>query len=376
VRPASYYRPELDALRFFAFLTVFLHHALWRLGTPHSHGLLSVQTVASDAGGFGMCLFFLLSSFLITELLRREYESTGGLRLSAFYLRRILRIWPLYFLFLIPCALVGRYVFRSEPALEPGRLAAFLGLVGNWYTARHGWTANPIAPLWSISLEEQFYLIWPPLMWWFGLKGMRVIGAIMLPVSMLVVILLDQHSPNIDPGIWVNSGVQFQFFALGALLALFLKGRLPHLNGAIRFGLVGAALALWAWAAGGADVFSPSPLRPFLLVGGYEAVALGTLLLFLAALGLPQRHIPGWIVYLGKISYGLYIFHYLCLGMGRHVQEALQSHRLAPALFTGCQTVCIGFALTVVLAALSYRWLETPFLRLKERIEIVRSRPV
>lgn len=376
MRPAAYFRPELDGLRFFAFLTVFCHHALWRLGMPHRPWLLSVQTVASDAGGFGMCLFFLLSSFLITELLRREYEATGGLRLSAFYLRRVLRIWPLYFLFLIPCALVGRYFFKSEPTLEPGRLAAFLGMVGNWYAAHHGWTANPIAPLWSISLEEQFYLIWPPLIAWFGLAGIRRIGWLLIPVSMLLVVVIDRHSPNINPGIWVNSGVQFQFFAVGALLALALKGQVPQWSGAMRLGGVGAALALWVWAAAGAEVFQPTPAHPLLLVGGYEAVAVGTLLLFLAALGLSVRFIPDWIVYLGRISYGLYVFHYLCLGVGRHVQEALQAHHLAPALGTGFQTVLIGFALTVVLAALSYRWLETPFLRLKERIEVIRSRPI
>jgi len=346
------------------------------VGIPRSAWLQSAQTVIGDAGGFGMCLFFLLSAFLITELLRREHEVTGGLRLGAFYLRRILRIWPLYFLFLIPCALVGRYFFRSEPVLEIGRLLAFLGLVGNWYTAQHGWTSNPVAPLWSISLEEQFYLIWPPLFHRLGPPGIRRMAWILVPGSMGTVLLLDHFSPNISPGIWVNSLVQFQFFAWGALLALRFKGASPPLGGGTRVGFVLVAAALWIWAAGPAGVFDPTPAHPFRLLVGYEAVAVGTVLLFLAALGLPAGCIPGWVAYLGKISYGLYVFHYFCLGAARHVQEALHSHHLAPAAYAGVQTVGIGFALTVGLAALSYRYLETPFLRLKEKIEVIRTRPI
>lgn len=91
---SRFYRPELDALRFVAFLAVFAHHA------PN----VSSRTAASAiliryqlAGELGMCLFFLLSAYLITELLLREYERNGRIRQAAFYGRRILRIWPLFF---------------------------------------------------------------------------------------------------------------------------------------------------------------------------------------------------------------------------------------------------------------------------------------
>src|SRR3981081_108514 len=94
-----YYRPELDVLRFFAFLSVFLFHGLPSVVVAnHTGWSRRAATIAADfksAGRFGVCLFFVLSSFLITELLMRERCSTGTVHIKAFYVRRILRIWPL-----------------------------------------------------------------------------------------------------------------------------------------------------------------------------------------------------------------------------------------------------------------------------------------
>src|SRR5437660_1432973 len=96
-----FYRPELDCLRFFAFFAVFVYHTL--SGEPAYYAarhvpLATLLASAASAGRFGVDLFFLLSAFLITELLVREQEQFGKLDLRSFYLRRILRIWPLYFL--------------------------------------------------------------------------------------------------------------------------------------------------------------------------------------------------------------------------------------------------------------------------------------
>jgi peptidoglycan/LPS O-acetylase OafA/YrhL len=93
-----FYRPELDALRFFAFLAVLVHHG------PSSTGLFGL---ASSAGGFGLSMFFLLSAYLITELLLREREQTGTVAWNLFFTRRALRIWPLYYAFLTAALLIG-----------------------------------------------------------------------------------------------------------------------------------------------------------------------------------------------------------------------------------------------------------------------------
>ena len=161
----QYYRPELDVLRFFAFFSVFCYHALPGVEVGNHSGWERAAAIGlsafKSAGSFGVCLFFVLSSFLITELLIRERSKTGTVHIKAFYTRRILRIWPLYFFFLFVGFLLGHLV--PEWNLETPRLLAFLALLGNWYVAVFGWSANPIAPLWSISIEEQFYLIWPGL---------------------------------------------------------------------------------------------------------------------------------------------------------------------------------------------------------------------
>jgi peptidoglycan/LPS O-acetylase OafA/YrhL len=83
-----FYRPELDVVRLIAFLSVFLHHSAPRIEAGHKSIIVSVV----NAAGFGLCLFFVLSAFLITTLLLREYESTGDIHLAQFYKRRALRI--------------------------------------------------------------------------------------------------------------------------------------------------------------------------------------------------------------------------------------------------------------------------------------------
>ena len=101
----TFYRPELDCLRFFAFLFVFISHAFSistdyyiQLGMPGE--LAAWVRAAVGSGGIGVVLFFVLSSYLITELLIREHTRRGSLDIKAFYIRRALRIWPLYFFFL------------------------------------------------------------------------------------------------------------------------------------------------------------------------------------------------------------------------------------------------------------------------------------
>jgi peptidoglycan/LPS O-acetylase OafA/YrhL len=157
-----FYRPELDTVRFFAFLEVFVIHSLSH--DPETYGkhlpgwLANIIARMVQSGGFGVDLFFCLSSFLITSLLIREAKRYEKIDVKGFYIRRILRIWPLYFfaifllLFLIP-ALGGSPISYRD-------IAAFTFLSGNWLSA-FGFGQNNASHLWSISVEEQFYLLWP-----------------------------------------------------------------------------------------------------------------------------------------------------------------------------------------------------------------------
>jgi peptidoglycan/LPS O-acetylase OafA/YrhL len=106
-------------------------------------------------------LFFFLSSYLITGLLDAELQSTGKIHIKAFYVRRILRIWPLYYAFFGFCVVFG--LIFSHYRIGKDALIAFTVFAGNWYFVLHGWAAasRSYDLLWSVSIEEQFYLVCP-----------------------------------------------------------------------------------------------------------------------------------------------------------------------------------------------------------------------
>jgi peptidoglycan/LPS O-acetylase OafA/YrhL len=377
-----YYRPELDALRFFAFLSVFLFHGLPGIAIPKHYGwswpAVWIATNLKYAGRFGVCLFFVLSSFLITELLMRERSSTGTVHVPAFYVRRILRIWPLYFVFLFFGVLLGHFV--SGWQVETPRLVAFLVLLGNWYVATFGSSANPIGPLWSISIEEQFYLTWPWIAKAAGRTAILVVSILLLPLSWITTYLLARSAPAASHSIWFSSLVQFQFFALGALAALLLKGRAPKWKMTSRLVLFTVAGALWT-SAQGLFLRDYAPFSgPLFYILGYFLVGIGCVLLLFGFLGIPQRYTPRSLVQLGKVSYGLYVFHRL----SQHIASWLLPAAAGSELWTGrlrsvlrdSAILVVALLLTIALAFFSYRFLEMPFLRLKERFTFIRSRAV
>ncbi len=335
----SFYRPELDVLRFGAFLLVFLHHAL-----PHAAADYSIPRQAASAlagvaraGALGVDLFFTLSAYLITELLLRERHSRGGIDIRAFYIRRILRIWPLYYFALL--ILVPAISFLPAEDMPRNYLASFAIFGGNWACAAWGYPPSLFALLWSVSIEEQFYLTWPWLVR-FGANCLRPIAYGMLAittVTRIVLVIRDvQH-----PGIWCNTLARLDPIAGGALLACFLNGTLPAHTRRTR-GLwigLGAVLLIGSGAAG-----SNTGWRVLVT---YPLAAAASVAIIFGILGarLGSRLHPG--SYLGKISYGLYVFHTAAI-------------RIVPSPI-------LALPLTIAIAALSYRYVESPFLRLKGR---------
>jgi peptidoglycan/LPS O-acetylase OafA/YrhL len=157
-----FYQPELDGGRFYAFLGVFVCHTLpfeaefyRKLHLP----LPWVWGATVKAGAAGVDLFFALSAFLITSLLLKERQETGEISLKYFYLRRILRIWPLYFL-VIALGIVLSHTVANQN-LPWYYIAGYLLFVGNWVHAVFGRPESIAFPLWTVSIEEQFYLFWP-----------------------------------------------------------------------------------------------------------------------------------------------------------------------------------------------------------------------
>jgi len=344
-----FYRPELDVLRFGAFLLVLMHHTISNQG--HGRVVLAIR----EAGSYGVSVFFLLSAYLITELLLREKEATGTVSLRRFYIRRILRIWPLYFGFLAIAFVTGHLVHRPETYFSALALAGALLLVGN-FCAAHGLALGIAGALWSISVEEQFYLLWPFLARVLTRQRVVVAGLGLWAASQIVTTILIRKGVPYYPNLWLSSIPQVQYFALGMML---IGLRPVQIGPAFRTALAGAGLLTLFLAV---DMAGPYLVFP--------VAGIGAALIFSAFLGASLPAI-GPLQYLGKISYGLYVFHESCLLLTHIASHRIPFVRLHPWLLV----YTVPLPLTIAIASLSYRYFETPFLRLKERFETVHSRP-
>jgi peptidoglycan/LPS O-acetylase OafA/YrhL len=370
-RRVRFYRPELDAIRFLLFLLVlFGHYKEYVPVSTTAHPLLYAWQIAIS---FALPVFFLLSAFLIVELLLREREKTGTIAIKEFYIRRVLRIWPLYFGFFYFMAVVAHFIPRMGPPNHASWLA-FTLFAGNVYIAKHGWVTYTIAPLWSISVEEQFYLTIPWLARWRGSQAIVWTSVLLTAVSYGTIWYYFNHLTAADDMIWVNSWVQFQFFAAGALLAILLRGRKLNLAIPLRLACYAGAAGCWFvaeyylhWTA---SYWHPLSLSKAL--GGWALGMAGVLLVFVATLGFPEKYVPEWLVKMGNISFGLYVFHslalYVCFfSLGRF------AHRHLGAAATPVQTV-VALGVLWAMAYSSHRWLEMPFLRMKKHFTVVASK--
>ena len=358
----TFYRPELDGLRFLAFLFVFTTHAFPDDATVYmsrgvSWPLAHVLSHLVHIGRFGVPLFFVLSSYLITELLIREHRKTGAIDVARFYLRRALRIWPLYIVFVLAAAAWLRST--RGPAAFP--LRYFLSLLlfwGNWGMIR-GWGPGAgdklTGPLWSVSVEEQFYLVWPVLLLIVGVRRIRALAVVLVALAFAGRLAMDMTAA-LDTIVWYSSFTWLDAIGAGALLAVALRGGEPRLTPAMRLLLLAAGPALWLAAA---ILFKALPLYSVF----YPLILAGSISMFLSAAGNRAFAHPV-LVFLGRRSYGLYVLHLAGL--------ALASFLFPPLTLPAAGA---GLALTVLMAAAAYAWLEAPFLALKRRLAYVESQP-
>ncbi len=375
-KPRNLYHPELDALRFLAFFCVFIHHTLPREDTYYTslHVPQLLAPVISSfvtSCGFGVDLFFILSSFLITSLLLREQDTSGSIDIRCFYIRRALRLWPLYLSFVVFAMLLP--FISSEQQLDWRYGLGFLLFCGNWMVALGGFPQSVVFPLWSVSVEQQFYFVWP----WAVRSGKRRriawVAVIMLAVALLTRIWLVAHHAKHE-SIWCNTFARLDPIAAGALMAIVLNGHVMSLSRRTRASLVAfGVVLLWAVGRYSRVLDDPTPLAGNLW--GYPVATLACASILLAVLRPVNR--PGGIgsspsmVFMGRISYGLYMFHAFALWLSIYaISRAPQPLNNRPVF------MILGFTLTTALGTASYYWLERPFLRLKNRFAIVTSRPV
>ncbi len=379
MRDATFYRrpggpvyfPNLNGLRFVAAVLVIVNHIeQQRLfhGRPSLSHLPAVQRIGDE----GVTLFFVLSGFLITYLLLLEQEQMGQIAVGQFYKRRALRIWPLYYAVVLLALLVLPHVpllrnsfFSADITQLPEKALLHALLLPNVALVLYGGIPF-LSQAWSIGTEEQFYLLWPWVLRWAGARVLPVVGGVFLLLLVAQrVVVVAFHAAQPAPGPVLAFAFNFLYFfrldclVIGAVPAILLFQRRTAvlrwlMAPAVQWLCLLAVLGLLGWG------------RVFPLHEQVYAGLFAVLILNLAAATKPIISLEkGWLNYLGKLSYGLYMLHYVAV--------ALVLVWLGPWLdaqvgwLRWLLTLLASLGISALLAVVSYYGLERPFLRRKRR---------
>ena len=358
-------------------MCVFLAHSIVFFKT--SWGDPGLGLFIKDAGYYGVIFFYVLSGFLITYLLLIEKESTGRIAVRDFYIRRALRIWPLYYLIVLLSFFVFP-VLRGEGLTLVMRskapLALYLCFLPN-VAILSGFYLDTLSPTYTIGYEEQFYLFWPLIISRWGKRPAWVLtGLFVLPLLLHYIHLaIVRHEIPVEGGMaHVVRGVLT--FIDYSNMAAFIAGAMAavaYLRGGERLSRV-AGRTVWIWALG----LAVAALMFFRFPGGWgygQGVSLLFALLILCLVYRPQvKGISVLLVRGGKWSYGLYIYHpALYILVAWLIDRWHWSFDGHPVL-TYLLFLSLTFACTLAAASLSYRFFERRFLTKKERFRMGRPR--
>jgi len=337
-KPKAKWYDQMDGLRFIAVTAVLIEHFASFIGEKFHLGF------------FGVDLFFVISGFLITEGLLAEGETRSPkAALRRFYLKRFLRIFPIYYLVLILSIIFYRPFFEIA-------IWSFTYTI-NYYPAITGnWVLPPYGHLWSLAVEEQFYFFWPCLVLFLPRKFFFPALCIIF-VSSLIYFLLKHN--------WLELPSRMYSLCLGAFLA-FLKTKFPdkyalQLQKKVTITFVLAVIVYFFDMAVGISIFSFG-------------------LVFLAS----NNAYKGWfkkflqnrtVAYVGKISYGVYLYHmFIAFILGKYLIDPLWSNfnfDFFPVLqyHKWLLELPLYFLLSVLIAHISFVLIEKPILKLKTRIK-------
>lgn len=359
------YLPNLNGLRFIAALMVVIHHLEQFLAIFGFKNYWNNKVIISF-GDLGVKLFFVLSGFLITYLLLVEEKSTKTISIRKFYIRRVLRIWPLYYLILVLSFFVlVHFDFLRIPGFTERlnshftiSLLLYVLFLPNALMFSYGVVVPFASQAWSVGVEEQFYLIWPVIMKFFKRK-INVFVVVLIVYLFLKFVGFDYIKHNIY---WTKDlekvknfweGFSIDCMAIGGLFAyiLFVRDKLMKIivnNTIFYISLFLTILSIafhWDFGWFSAEIYS-------ILFG-----LIISNLAFNYSLRSWLEHRP--LNYLGKISYGLYMYHPLAIVIAIKIGEKLDIIDNHFLIF------CIAFVFTTMIATVSYEIIEKKFIRLK-----------
>ena len=343
--------PSLDGMRAVAIMLVFLSH----VGLGHL-----------VPGGLGVTIFFFLSGYLITTLLRREHMRNHAIDLKHFYLRRILRIWPAFYLVL----LVGGVLTMLQ--VLPGQLQLFPTLAQllhftNYYSILHGPQGTTVGTgvFWSLAVEEHFYLLFPAvyaLLLHRGLNARDQAVALLALCGIVLVwrwVLVTQLGASVDRTYYA-SDTRLDSLLFGCILAIVYN---PVLDGPaanerrVKYWLLpSAVVVLLLSLVYRSDVFRET-IR-------YTVQGIALVPVFIAAITYPKWGVfralnLKWMRFMGTLSFSFYLLHFTVI-------EAV-SHYAGAATPRWIQAI-IGFTVSFALACVVYRFVERPLANLRRKL--------
>jgi peptidoglycan/LPS O-acetylase OafA/YrhL len=366
-----FYHPELDGLRFIAFLLVFIHNA-------PSISSSRIWTLLHEYGWIGVDLFFCLSGFLITKLLITEHEQTGEINIRNFYVRRILRIAPLYLIYIALIFIFPTFFQRKYTDLETLQVAGLITFTFNFiYIYLFPFAIPFFVHLWTISYEGQFYLFTP-----WVIKKIRTVSPKKTTSILLTIFLIGTalraifiYSQFKHPAIYTLPFTRFEALLGGVAIALGTFDNSLHKIKTRALFVLGITL--------NALVFVLPKIYEINwdLMLSYLSVGIGLTLVLLSIIR--QSNLIGkrllsnpLLVYLGKISYGLYIFHLIGISIAFQVCESFLSVGIRNFDQQNALVFMLGLLITIAFSSIAYWLIEKPFLKLKDRFSKIPSRPI
>ena len=359
------YDAGIDAVRFVAFLLVFIHHFVYLGGNsisefPNTYWVNPYIDSVARFGAEGVTIFFCLSGYLLSKLLIKELSDTGNISIRSFYIRRVLRIWPLYFAFIGFCLLAAPLL--GNQTIKTTELPSLISFTYNWQQIFTGQSRGMAAILWSISIEEQIYLVLPILLLVFFKIGNKK-----LPIFLIFIGFLSRCFLFINEmAIYRNTFSYFSTVGIGMFYAINEnKIKLWYRRNKLTVNFIFSSLIVIYIL-----LFKSFFSKGFSNVIAFDLTALVAIFL-LIMLGEENGKLKGTLLkpfsYLGRRSYGMYIYHWPILGL-------MVSKKIFFNVTTGISIggLIFAFALVTATSTISYHFFEKPFLDLRRRYQYIK----